>query len=127
MYTHNKIKLGKKTVHFVSATCSQDMADFVEKNHIDRHNAQSNTCHLDQENWDFNAGYDGVAALCKTGWSTGTQSLCNFSDKIRENYKKNRLFEISRVWHQEKNLVLMYPNRKKSLTAISCADILKSK
>jgi hypothetical protein len=65
------------------------MVDFVEKNHIDRHNAQSNTCHLGQENWDFNAGYDGVAALCKTGWTIGTQSVCDFSDKIRENYKKN--------------------------------------
>ena len=104
MLTHSKINLNKYipakrkngkattkpvTIHFIKATCARDISEFIESNHPDKSASNAMNAHFNDEKWDFSAGFAGISELCKTGWNTGTQSVCDFSDKIRENYKKN--------------------------------------
>lgn len=82
-----------KTVHLITGSCAQDLADYVTKKHIDLQNSTGFTAHKNDNAWDFCSGYNNIAELCKTGWITGTNSVCDFSDKIRENVKKNAKYD----------------------------------
>jgi hypothetical protein len=84
-----KTVYNQKTVHLITGTCARDFSEYVEQKHVNINYATSFQAHENDEKWDFSAGYNGVAELCKTGWIPGTQSVCDFSDKIRENIKKN--------------------------------------
>lgn len=87
---HGEGKDKKVNFHLVAGSSAFDFADWIAKNHPDKAaGVVSPNSKPNNQSWDFGAGFSGVADLCKTGWTCGTHTICDFSDKIREAHKKN--------------------------------------